>query len=227
MIYQYKLADSLSQWWNEGEGPLCAVLSDGVKASCKFPLVLDGAVWRRNFTVSDTESELISTLQLAEAALADIGDAEREPGDDIIWAEKRAGEVLPKIRHVLNSVRVVPNSEIENPLQNTTKDLYAKYVILRKKDDTPVQYPCFVLRIDGTDPIAMEALRTYALKCDEPLASSLLKHIEDTPIKLTSQQIIGKAAYILNTCVEGVSDDEYDILQELLELAKEGLKKDD
>ena len=45
--------------------------------------------------------ELIRALELAEAALADIGDAEREPGDDLAWAETRAARDLPRIRAVL------------------------------------------------------------------------------------------------------------------------------
>jgi len=46
-------------------------------------------------------TELIRALELAEAALADIGDAEREPGDDLAWAENRAAQDLPRIRAVL------------------------------------------------------------------------------------------------------------------------------
>ncbi len=45
--------------------------------------------------------ELIRALELAEAALARIGDAEREPGDDLAWAEARAAQDLPRIRRVL------------------------------------------------------------------------------------------------------------------------------
>jgi hypothetical protein len=49
--------------------------------------------------------ELIRALELAEAALADIGDAEREPGDDLAWAEARAAQDLPRIRAVLTRCR--------------------------------------------------------------------------------------------------------------------------
>jgi len=60
--------------------------------------------------------ELIRALELAEAALADIGDAEREPGDDLAWAENRAAQDLPRIRAVLArwgrpSIKPVPVSE--------------------------------------------------------------------------------------------------------------------
>ena len=45
--------------------------------------------------------DLIRALELAEAALADIGDAERESGDDLAWAEARAAQDLPRLRAVL------------------------------------------------------------------------------------------------------------------------------
>lgn len=41
---------------------------------------------------------LLEALKHAEAALADIGDADREPGDDLAWCETRAAEALPRIR---------------------------------------------------------------------------------------------------------------------------------
>ncbi len=49
--------------------------------------------------------ELIQALVWSEAALADIGDAEREPGDDLAWAERRAAQELPRIRQVLQTWR--------------------------------------------------------------------------------------------------------------------------
>jgi hypothetical protein len=45
--------------------------------------------------------DLIRALELAEAALADIGDADREQGDDLAWAEARAAQDLPRIRQAL------------------------------------------------------------------------------------------------------------------------------
>jgi hypothetical protein len=49
--------------------------------------------------------EVIRALELAEAALADIGDADREPGDDLAWAEARAAQDLPRIRAVLKRLK--------------------------------------------------------------------------------------------------------------------------
>ena len=42
--------------------------------------------------------DLLEALRKAEAALSDIGDAEREPGDDVAWLERRAAEALPIVR---------------------------------------------------------------------------------------------------------------------------------
>jgi hypothetical protein len=40
-------------------------------------------------------------LKFAEAALSDIGDADREEGDDLAWCENRAAVALPRIRRLL------------------------------------------------------------------------------------------------------------------------------
>jgi hypothetical protein len=45
--------------------------------------------------------KLREALQVAEAALSDIGDADREPGDDLAWCERRAAQNLPLIRQAL------------------------------------------------------------------------------------------------------------------------------
>jgi hypothetical protein len=47
--------------------------------------------------------ELLLALQYAEAALSDIGDAEREPGDDLAWCENRAAQALPRIRKLIKA----------------------------------------------------------------------------------------------------------------------------
>jgi hypothetical protein len=49
----------------------------------------------------DDRDELLAALKYAEAALADIGDAEREPGDDLEWCENRAANALPRIRKLI------------------------------------------------------------------------------------------------------------------------------
>jgi hypothetical protein len=47
---------------------------------------------------------LLEALHIAEAALSDIGDADREPGDDVAWCEARAAEAIPKARAAIKAV---------------------------------------------------------------------------------------------------------------------------
>ena len=51
--------------------------------------------------VMDDRDQLLGVLSYAECALGDIGDADREPGDDLKWCERRAAEALPRIRELL------------------------------------------------------------------------------------------------------------------------------
>ena len=44
---------------------------------------------------------LAEALRIAEAALEDIGDADREPGDDVAWCERRARLGLRRVRDTL------------------------------------------------------------------------------------------------------------------------------
>lgn len=55
----------------------------------------DVCFWRKR---AETAAHALKT---AEAALADIGDADREPGDDLAWCEARAAQDLPAVRAAL------------------------------------------------------------------------------------------------------------------------------
>jgi hypothetical protein len=56
---------------------------------------------RLNLLLGADNVALRSGLKTAEAALADIGDATREPGDDLGWCEARAAQALPAVRAAL------------------------------------------------------------------------------------------------------------------------------
>jgi hypothetical protein len=51
----------------------------------------------------DDRDEVLKALEYAEAALSDIGNADREPGDDLAWCESRAAQALPLIRNHLRA----------------------------------------------------------------------------------------------------------------------------
>lgn len=61
-----------------------------------------GAVLALKAAVAEIQ-RLRDTLAYAEAALSDIGDADREPGDDMAWCEARAAEALPRVRAALGA----------------------------------------------------------------------------------------------------------------------------
>lgn len=52
-------------------------------------------------TPSEHIGKLRAALEAAEAALSDIGDGDREPGDDMAWCERRAAQALPEVRAAL------------------------------------------------------------------------------------------------------------------------------
>lgn len=51
--------------------------------------------------LANENETLRRALKTAEAALSDIGDAEREEGDDIEWCERRAAKAIPIVRAAL------------------------------------------------------------------------------------------------------------------------------
>lgn len=110
----------------------------------------------------------------------------------------------------------------DNKLEWRKKGLFDKYQVYRKvyPANEPVEYPCFVLRIDGTDYAALEALKTYAACCDEPLSGELHTYIENLNRPKTDEEILNEADDILFMKVEGVSSDQWEVLRSALDIAR-------
>ena len=51
---------------------------------------------------------LRAAIKMAEAALADIGDSDHEPTDDLAWCERRAQQSLPVVRFALAATESKP-----------------------------------------------------------------------------------------------------------------------
>ena len=51
---------------------------------------------------------LRAAIKMAEAALADIGDSDHEPPDDLAWCERRAQQSLPVVRFALAATEAKP-----------------------------------------------------------------------------------------------------------------------
>jgi hypothetical protein len=49
--------------------------------------------------------QALEALVIAEAGLADIGDADREQGDDVAWCEARAAAALEGPRAAITALR--------------------------------------------------------------------------------------------------------------------------
>jgi hypothetical protein len=74
----------------------------GVDAEPDFSYYTEGQM---NAHAAAVSSALREALKTAEAALADIGDATREPGDDLAWCERRAAQALPEVRKALRETK--------------------------------------------------------------------------------------------------------------------------
>lgn len=59
----------------------------------------------------------LEALEYAEAGLADIGDADREPGDDLAWCERRAAQALPKTRATITAIREALAQPEQEPVE--------------------------------------------------------------------------------------------------------------
>lgn len=75
-----------------------------------------------------TGHALYNVLYHAEAALADIGDAAREPGDDLKWCERRAAKALPPIRAALRGYAEEVPAERERGVGPAADDERARLV---------------------------------------------------------------------------------------------------
>ena len=82
-----------------------------------------------------------TALALAEAALADIGDADREPGDDMAWCERRAARALPAVRAALmphvgvDPVAKVASHALRGPGGEVVKTALTPNVVLTSARD--------------------------------------------------------------------------------------------
>jgi hypothetical protein len=88
-------------WWLEGEEHTRAVFLS--EAECKAAAQADYERRILDALEPDTEADALrAALKIAEAALSDIGDADREEGDDLAWCERRAAKAIPVVRAALS-----------------------------------------------------------------------------------------------------------------------------
>ena len=78
--------NGLCRMWTQNKGH-----ADVAAKDTGLPLT---ALYATPQPVAQTQDALV----IAEAALADIGDADHEPNDDLAWCEARAAQALPMVR---------------------------------------------------------------------------------------------------------------------------------
>ena len=148
-----------------------------------------------------------------------------------VWYDEGTGPYAPmKYGNYIdpNSRTILPITWREKPMPEESKEgLFDKNTVYRNEGLTEVRvnYPCFVLRVDGTDTAAMNALSTYADHCDEPLATELREHVRNTPIRENDEEFLDDAEYMLNFETEGLTDDQYETLKRVIMMARESLQK--
>ena len=71
--------------------------------------------------------------------------------------------------------------DIVIPKPENTSGLFKKYIVLDNHDATPVNYPTFVLRLDGKDKAALSAIVSYInhKDCPPKLSTDLFALIHD------------------------------------------------
>jgi|694.fasta_scaffold05261_12 hypothetical protein len=91
-------------------------------------------------------------------------------------------------RDELNSPGPAPAPPSAQEMDALKSGLHGKYIITKAINNQPVDYPCFVLRVDGSDLAAIAAFRAYALatrdqklKTDILDAISLIQPASDSP----------------------------------------------
>ena len=123
--------------------------------------------------MSDKEllKQALDALIIAEAGLADIGDADREPGDDLKWCEARASQALESPRQAI----VALAAAIAQPVQPAGE---ATIAMLMKSADRYAHVYSFVA--DDTMPKMRAGL-------EADIRAALAQPVEVQP--LTDEQI--------------------------------------
>ena len=105
----YASADSTR--WNTRATAAKDAEIEALRAECASAEENEAIEYKLRGEAEARAERLAEALRFAEAALADIGDADREPGDDVEWCERRAAQALPTVRAALNTTAAQENDD--------------------------------------------------------------------------------------------------------------------
>jgi hypothetical protein len=169
--------------------------------------------------------ELIRALELAEAALADIGDADREEGDDLAWAEARAAQDLPRIRQALKLPDYILSRATTTPKVQTPTDADL-YDLAAEHSGDPVPAMRSALALWGSPAVAQPEVEELTDKELKRLAWNI--HAEakddttcgDVVVRVCRAAIAADRARYGRPAVAPVTQPEPETGEELIELRK-------
>lgn len=81
--------------------------------------------------------KVLEALVIAEAGLADIGDADREQGDDVAWCEARAAAALEGPRAAITALRDALAQPLPDPVDEYRKGFIDGQIDMRDRPEEP------------------------------------------------------------------------------------------
>jgi hypothetical protein len=109
--------------------------------------------------------QVLEALVTAEAGLADIGDADREQGDDVAWCEARAAAALEGPRAAITALRDALAQPLPDPVDEYRKGFIDGQIDMRDRpeEQEPVAWTDRELQlIDGMIEVQLH----HAAQCD-------------------------------------------------------------
>lgn len=85
--------------------------------------------------------QVLEALVTAEAGLADIGDADREQGDDVAWCEARATAALEGPRAAITALRAALAQQVVDPADEYRKGFIDGQIDMRDRPEEQEQEP--------------------------------------------------------------------------------------
>jgi hypothetical protein len=85
--------------------------------------------------------QVLEALVTAEAGLADIGDADREQGDDVAWCEARAAAALEGPRAAITALRDALAQPLPDPVDEYRKGFIDGQIDMRDRPEEQEQEP--------------------------------------------------------------------------------------